>query len=302
MLGGHNEDGLIAFVDLLRKNNYEITDANLLTEEVIDPEATVAILASPKRDLTEDELRKLDSFLVNGDAYGKTVMYLTSADAPEITEFPNLAAWLAEWGIGVGESVVFETDPRLTMPTNPHIALVQYGESEYSADLQERSIYPVFAYAKPLSATFAEKGARSVKTLLQFSAQAGVIPVDATETWQPTDADITGPIPALLLSTETRYDNLTPKQSHVIATGSVYSLDAQFLGAVSYANADYYLGLIDALAGREDSVRIKDKTISMQTIEITSAQANTISLFVFILLPVGLLVFGIVVWMRRRHR
>ena len=303
MLGGHNEVGLVAFVDLLKKNNYDVTDMNLMTEEGIDPEISVAILAAPQRDLTEDELRKLDRFLQNNDAYGKTLMYLTSGDAPETALFPNLSAWLAEWGIGVGESVVFEMDTqRVLSMVDPMVALVGYAEDEYSADLQKKSIYPAVAYSRPLSVLFESRSAREVKTLLQFSPQSGIVPVDIAADWRPSEADMVGSIPALIVSTETRYDNLMPKQSNVLVSGAVYSLDAQLLGAVSYANSEYFLGLVDVLAGREESVRIQDKTISMNSIEVTAAQANTIGITLFILLPVALLIFGIVVWMRRRHR
>ena len=301
MLTGHNESSLAAFSETLTKNNYEITTANLITEAEIDPEATVAFLAAPQRDLSEEELRKLDVFLNNGEAYGKTLVYLPSIESAEVTEFPNLMAWLAEWGIGVGESVVFEGDTSRSMMGDFCMALVDYAETEFSARLIEKNLYNMVPYAKPLSVVFEEKSARSVKTLLQFSAKSGVLSADLANR-MPTEADMSGPIPALLLGSEVRYDNMTPKQSHVLAAGSLYMLDASVLSTVTYANAEYFLGVIDTLAGREESIRIQDKTISIDTMQITAAQGNTIFLVTVVILPIGLLVFGIVVWMRRRHR
>jgi hypothetical protein len=311
VLGGHNEGDLSVFTALLETNNYEVVSQNLLTEEQVDPEAAIALLAMPQRDLTEDELRKLDVFLSNGNNLGKTLFYMASADTADSAGYPNLSAWLGEWGIAVNDGVVFETDPSYMLsPTSPFVSLVDYAESEYSAAVQAKQLYPAALDARPLEILFpagAEggfaKGSRSAEVLLQFSASSGVLVGEELPAWPPPAEMLSGPIPTLIKTSETRYDGFNPLTSHVLASGSFYSMiNEQILGGVSFANAEYFLGLLNTLAGREDTIAIQDKTISMETMEMTANQQYGIIISVLIVLPLALLVFGIVVWLRRRHR
>ena len=302
IIEGHNEADLTGFIELLGKNNYQTAQVNLLTGEDISPEVTIALMAVPQRDLTEDELRKLDRFLSNDGRHGKTLVYMTSADAPNAALYPNLNAWLAEWGVAVSDSAIFELDmSRRLSATNPYWAIVSYSSEAYAAELIQRQLYPLVIYSRSIKPVYEAKGSRKTETLLHFSSQSGTVPENATENWQPTASDLTGPHPALILTTDTKYDNLTPLNSHLLTLGAYLALDPQFLNSGSYANAEYFLGVLDKLAGRESSMYIKDKSISMQMIEITAAQANSISLAVFIIFPVALLIFGIVVWLRRRR-
>jgi len=299
VLGGYNNGDISAFTAMLEANNYEIVHQNLMVEE-IDPEATVALLVTPQRDLGEESLRRIDRFLNNDNQFGRTLFYIASADQTPMSQMPNLSAWLEEWGIGVGESVVFETDlMRLLALGDLSLAIVDYAEDEFSAQMRQRQLFPAIMHSRPLVIMHEHRNARATQTLLQFSEMSGIRPMDR----QITEADITGPHPTLVLSTEMRWDGLTPMRSHVLVSGSHHSLDSIFLGHVNYANGDYFLTVLDSLAGREDTtVRIRDRTISITMMPMTLAQMNAIAAAVLIILPLSLLNFGILVWWRRRHK
>ena len=303
VLGGYNQSDIPAFINLLEMNNYEIIHENLFTVEDIDPDATIALLISPARDISEDDLRKLDRFLNNNNEYGRTLFFVTGAHQTPMSQKPNLSAWLAEWGIAVGDSVLFEMDFSYRfLLDDPFIALVNFSHNEIAFELSQtvraQNLLAASFYSNPLSILFTEQGVRNVSPLLQTTELSGIFP----EHGEITEDDFTGPHPVLVLSTMTRFQGMERLNSHVLVSGSLASFSPVVLGEVNFANSEYFLEIMNTLAGREDTVRIQDKTFSIATIQTTLTQARIINIFFIILLPVGLLASGIVVWLIRRHR
>lgn len=303
VLSGYNQAELPAFINLLEMNNSEIVHENLFTIEDIDSEATIALLIAPARDITEDDLRKIDRFLNNNNEYGRTLFFITGADHAPMSQMPNLSAWLAEWGISVGDDALFEMDPSYRFfLDNPYISFVNYSTNPLAQDLSHsvraQDLLAVSFNSNPISILFAEQGARRVYPLLQTTEFSGVFP----EHGDLTEYDFTGPHPMLALSTITRFQGVERLNAHVLVSSSWASFSPAVLGEMNFANSEYFLEVLDTLAQREDTVRIQDKTFSIATIQTTLAQNRIINVFFIVLLPVGLLASGIVVWLIRRHR
>jgi ABC-type uncharacterized transport system involved in gliding motility auxiliary subunit len=298
MLGGHDEtppEGLRALLDA---NSYEVLDQNLLTEE-INPEAKILVLNAPMRDLTAEELTKLDTFLYNGGKLGRNLVYFAGDTQPAM---PNLNAFLADWGIGVGESVVFETSLNKVMNMNGFIPAVDYVEEEYSQTVRERSLLTVVPYARPLTALFETSSSKQLSVILNFSETSGVVPADADETWAPSEADIAGPSPALIVTQDRTYEGTTLLTSSVAACGSALAAEQSFLQATSLGNGEFFLSVFNKLADRQDTVSIQAKTIGGNELGIQSQQVVIIGLLLAIVLPLAVLVCGTVVWLGRRHK
>ena len=303
VLGGYNQVPTQVFYELLEMNNFEIIHENLATVEEIDPEATIAFLISPARDITENDLRKLDNFLNNNYYYGKTLFIVTGAEQTPMSQMPNLYNWLVEWGISAQDSVLFEMDPEYRFAfDDPFIGFVDYSGNETALMLSEtvraQNLYVASFYSSPLSILFSQQGSRVVEPLLQTSSSSGIF----TGQQQISEADFTGPHPVLILSTMSGIQNNVRVNSHVLVSGSLSSLAPFVLGEVNFANSAYFIDLFNTLSNREDTVRIQDKSFSITTIHTTLAQARIISVMTMILLPLGMLATGVVVWLRRRHR
>lgn len=298
MLVGHNETELPGLKSLLEMNNYVILEQNLVTEAV-DPAATFAVIASPMRDFSEDELIKLDDFLYNGGKLGKTLLYFAAVDQPEM---PRLEAFLADWGIGVGVSAVFETSNNRVLSMNMLMPTVDYTEEVYSKSVQSSGLVTLVPYSRPLSVLFSEKNAISVSSPLMFSQTSGVIPPDAADNWQPSEADISGPIPALIVAQNLKYDGMEKLTSNVVACGSILAVEDSYLAATSIGNGEFFISLFNELSAREDIISIQSKTIGGGELGIQSQQLITLGLVFVLLLPLAVFIFGIVVWLGRRHK
>ncbi|MDR2482401.1 MAG: GldG family protein [Treponema sp.] len=297
VINGHGEESIAAFLDHLSLNAFEYVTQNLLTEE-IQPGVSLVILAAPSRDLSEEELRKLDGFLAGGK--NKTVFYLASASQQPL---PNLASFLAEWGIAVGEGTAFETDAARLLGNNPYLSIADYGEEEYSKNAAEKGLLPVTVQSRPLTALFEQKLYRTVIPLLRLSPRSGVRPANTVIDWQPSPADLTGDVPVLLLSRSLQTGRSgSLEQTNVLVSGSIFSLDQSILSGPNIANAGYFLDILGNLAGRERSVWVADKTLGFSQLGIAAGHVIVLVLVFMALLPLGTLIFGVVVWLRRRHR
>jgi hypothetical protein len=303
VINGHGESDVSPLTDLLQMNSWETVTVTTMTE-AIPPAASLLILAAPQRDLSTDELNNIDSFLENGD--DRTLLYFGSYNQPgqvdNQSSLPNLDAFLAEWGIAVDSGMVFETNNNRII-VDPFMAFADFVEGDYSKSVMEKGLSPVLPRTRPLRLVFEAQRYRRTSVLVQASADAGIMPANAEPDWYPGPQDMQAGIPLMTLSSSMR-TNVDGDfiNSHVIVCGSLLTLDQSLLGNVNIGNSTFFLDLLGNLAGREDRIYVMDKTLGFSTMNITMAQVIIFSLIFVVLVPLAVLVTGIVVWLRRRHR
>jgi hypothetical protein len=297
VIGGHGEDDISPFTELLSLNVYDVGSLNLFTED-IPGDTSLVILAAPDRDLSEEELQKLDSFLASGN--NKNLFYFASADQSAL---PNLEAFLDEWGIAVDDGVAFETDQSRIFGNSVYISFADYGEEEFSKNVSERGLYAVIPQSRPLRQVYEAERYRSVSALLRLSPGSGIRPGGTGADWSPTAEDMGGNVPVLLLSRSLRTGlSDSSERANVLVCGSTLALNSSILGSPNIANSAYFLDLTGRLTGRDIGIRIEDKTIGFSELGITIGKLIVIAAIFVVLLPLAILVTGIVVWLRRRHK
>lgn len=299
---GHGEASSSAFLDLLGDNNYEVSTANLLLGGLTEG-TDVALIIAPTTDYTEEEIDLLAAFLENGGAYGKTLLYFAGAEQPAL---PNLEAFLAEWGVAVGDGLVFETDQSRAYSTQPFYAITDYAEETYSSLLKDTSIPVLVPVCRPLEVLYSFMEHYTTTTLLTFGESAGVRPSDAGEDFSSKDAEIWGPIPAVVMSSYRLMDSTDATKevasSHVIVSGSSEMLADYTLYNTAFSNAGYMVSLLNELCGRDGMIAVTPKSIVGNALNLNQAAADTIGMVFIAVIPALMLVFGLVVWLTRRHK
>jgi hypothetical protein len=306
VISGHGELDAGAFTELLKMNVWETVTVNTITEP-IPPEADLLILAAPDRDLSVEELSGIDRFLEGGN--NRIFFYLSSlsqpgrSNQPDQPSFPNLDAFLAEWGLAVDGGIVFETDSNRIIGDSPYLSIADFVEDDYSKSVTAKELYPVLPQSRPLRLVYEAQRYRKTQVLIRSSPSAGIRPPDAPLDWSPSPRDMKADIPLLALSSSTR-NNAEGGiiKAHVLVCGSAAAWNSSILGNINIANSGYFLDLLGRLAGREDQIYIEDKTLGFSNLNITAAQLIILSLIFIVLVPLAVLVTGIVVWLRRRHR
>lgn len=280
-----------AYKKLLENNNYEVVETSLLTDD-IDSEAPIAVLFAPTVDLDSTSIQKLSDYLSNGGNYGKTLIYVA---AQSRTETPLLDSFLEEWGMALGDGYLAETDAQyLPVSNNPYLSIFDFANDDFTAGLKNASIPLVGAYSKPV--TILDEA--NVTPLFTTSENSGLIPFDADENFDFEGA-IDGKYNAGAISTH-KGDGA---DSSIIAIGSVAMFNSQFLSSSTFNNAEYFINMANIQSGNEEEgITIAPKDISLQELGIMSAQAMTIGTVFMVVIPVIVLIFGIVLWLRRRNR
>lgn len=295
---GHEEYTNTGLEALLTQNNFEIVTVDLNTEDIPE-DVDVAVMISPQNDLDEDILKKLDTFLKNGDNYGKNLLYFADVTQPQL---PNLEAFLEEWGIVIGDGVVFQTDNSKIMNYSPYFSVVDYVDETYSENFTSKGTYVALPFSRPLSQAFTERNGFSTSVLLQFGSAAGIRPSDAADSFVPSAADASGPIPGMIMSTKARYVNLEAYESRVVVCGTVSALESYILQSTSVTNGEYFTNLFNLLTERDDVISIAPKTIGSSELNINAQQAYTLLIIFMVVLPLAVLATGIVIWFRRRNK
>lgn len=300
VLKGNGVAEMPAFTRLLADNNYELSEVNLAVGE-LDDSYDLALLLAPQQDLSEDVLKKLDAFLYNQGAYGKTLLYTADVTRDAL---PNMEAFLKEWGIVVGGGAVFETTPARTYQYQPYYPVALYAEDTFRSKLLDPSMPVLMPLARPLTVLFTARDTRFNEVLLEFSETSGVRPASAVEGFSVAQAERWGPMPALVLASKRIYGStgMTQYRSNLVVSASTAMLDAFSIQNTSLANSEYLLNLLNALCERQDVVTIRPKSLAGATLAISTSQASLLGIILAGALPLTILVAGIAIWLVRRYQ
>lgn len=302
VLTGHGETPITAFASMLGTNNYDVAEVNLLMGQ-LEEDTDLVLLVAPTTDLSDEEIDRLDTFLKNGGAYGKTLFYCAS---PQQAALPNLEAFLADWGVRAGDGLVFETDASRVYSTQPFYAITDYVSEAYAQLVPDSNAPMLVPVSRPLEILFSQQENYHTETLLQFGDTTGVRPSDAAEDFTAADATRHGPFPALVLCSYQLRDKanagVVQARSNVLVSGSSELLQSYAVGNASFANGRYLLGLLNTLCEKEETFAVTPKTIVGNTLNISQGQADRLGYLFVAGVPAVILLLGVGVWLSRRHQ
>lgn len=307
MITGYNSSDTSDLKTLFEKNNYTVkTISDLLTSDI--PEETdVLVLASPTVDLTNDEIKKIDTFLENGGKHGKNMLYFASSSQ---LSTPNLDALLLDWGIKFEYGTVTETDSdyalssengkaatamMLKLADNDTVSKVagEYSESQFVGSSQ-----------RPMYTSFDENGKYHTAEIIKTSDGTTVMPNGAADDWQPASDSVKRSYSSMILSTYATGDkdnNGEEIRSNVCAVSGIDCVS--FSSYYSFVKTNNVLvNVTNSMVNKGDNSYVFDnKEISTNSLTVTEAQTNIVKT-VFWAVPALIIAVGIVVYVRRKHR
>ncbi len=293
MIKGNNEQDYSSLKSLLENNAYQVNEVSLATGD-FDKDAKVAIMYAPSVDLDEKIVEKLSTWLSNDGKYGRSLIYVPTAD---MGEMPNLDDFLKEWGMSIDRGYVFETDETALVNANsPYAFTVSYGDY-YKDNLKNSKIPVVVSESHAVNIT----DENTAHALLKTTNKAGVLPIDADKSWDYKDA-ITGN--GENVAAEGVMTNEDKKSSRVVVFGSYVMFSDTIMQYNSFNNSAYFMNVINTIADKEDvGITIESKSIDNTELGITDVATQNTMLIVFVIvIPIAILVAGFVFWLRRRNR
>lgn len=292
MTEGHGEQSLSSsFKGSLDKENVEYETINLMDYDTVPETAACLVINGPAGDLSEDDLNKVIAYLDQG---GKVILVLGYREV----ETPNLDALLAYMDLSIADGLVVEESPDHYYQS-PFYLLPTVAANSYTAGIY--GSYYVFApYSQGIVISEEQDGEDvSYDNFLRTSSSAYSMRnfAEATE-YGRQEGDAEGPFSLGVEAVKTLEDGQ--------ATMVVYSSDQMFTDSaslmVSGANQMLFTNTVSHFVDHETTVSIPAKDYEVSTLMISQGSALTLGLITMILLPLGSLIVGFVIWLQRRRK
>ncbi len=300
-----NSEDYTYFKNYLESNGFE-TDEMSPAFGAIPEDTQILVLFAPSVDLDEKFVDSISDYLLNGGEYGKQLMYLPSG---ELLDTPNIDSLIEEWGIEVDNGYALENDTNYMAPMGGgyYLFAAQYADQTYNAKMKNKDLpfCVIGGYTKPLNVL----DTTNVTSLLTLSDQSTILYASETAD-EPVSDPVSSPnlvIGAIAKKGTTASDDTDSsasetKESHIVVIGSSVAMSETLLKSNVYGNSTYILSAFNTLVNREDvGVSIEAKSLENPALGITSAQIFTLGTIFIIAIPVGVLIAGIVIFVKRRN-
>lgn len=304
---GFGESDSSSLSNLLSKNGYDVETINLQSVAEIDSGIDYIVMFAPSMDYDNENLDKLAKFLDNDGAFGKNLIYFSNGQAyynktsEDSAALVNLSAFLAEWGIQIGDSYIMQTNPEYTYGNMAIAQVLDIQDTDYAGDVYGNSLFTYDGYVRPVIRIWGEDKSKSgieQKVLIKTYDGAYLRPMS---TLSDSEFDISSAESGVFNDAVCAYKIHSTSQevSRVVAFGSELFPD------VSYSNSnnqDFLVNMFNYISGKTEGVTITSKAFSTAGFDMNQGSANVLAVILCVVVPVVVIVLGIVIWVRRRHR
>lgn len=293
-LGGHNEIALSdTFENGLKKENADLADLTLLTEDAVPADADGVIILAPENDLGEDDADKLIAYLEQGGSLLIETCYLDRFSE----EMPNLSRVLSYFGLSVGDGLIVEQDNSMMYQSPvyllPEVSYDSLTSGIYGSDYD----YVMMPYAQQI--VVEENEAVEVTTLLETSERSYTkTGLNDSDDIEKNESDPEGPFAVGVKAVKAQENG---DAQLILYTSQLLFTDVTNQYTMNN-NLKLFTNAVGAMTGEAESVSVPVKTFETFYLTIPAAAAIRYGILFMGVLPVGLLVIGIVIWIRRRKR
>lgn len=292
MLTGHGEAALSdAMAGAIAADNMDLRPLSLASGGGIPQDAAAIAVISPQTDIAAEEKAQLESYLNGG---GNLLLASGFADA----DMTNLYVLMSAFGMEPVPGVIIEGDESHSVSGYSFYLLPDIVSHAVTDPIVENRTRVVMPAAMGLKAT-EHRSSLAVSPLLTTSAAAYSKPnAYTTDTFDREAGDIDGPF-SVAMAAEEKFDN---NNIRVVWLGSAMMLEDKTDAIVSGANKDLFVNALGWLCDKESSVTVRPKSTLTSYLAVPTASRNIISTVILIVLPLGALGAGVMIFVRRRRR
>ncbi len=300
ILTGHSSKDYTAdYQTLLKTNNYEVEviSDSLITE--IPAEYDAIIIAAPTKDFVGEELDAISAYLDNDGNLDKGLIFFANTNSPYLT---NLYEFLEQWGIVMGEGILYETESGNHMPDDPTtIGLYPSGKD----DMTDGATICITGGNVPMSLAFEQQSVMTVTSVVDSLETTIAAPVGTGAGWKDADNYEKKSYSSVIQSKIEDYNSDNEKiSSYVIAFGSTDYIASAYSEQSSVSNKDITLAAAERASGAESTgISFISKTITEESFatDVTESSVNVIRFIFMLFLPVLSIVTAIIIYIKRRN-
>ncbi|MFW6313589.1 MAG: GldG family protein [Spirochaetota bacterium] len=269
--------------------NFELRTVNLSTAPQVPDDGSIIAIIRPRSDLSAQEAERIGDFLSAG---GKGFFAIDF----EVGEVPNIEALLDRFGIGLPAGVLLEPDRNFNAGQIVQLA-PGLEESPITDPLIEASYRVVTPLARPVVELETKPRSVTIEPLLTTSPESFYRTDLENSSQTITPADMPGPHPVALSAVEREFTT-SDEITRLVVIG-----DAEFISLVDQVNGnlDFLMNSFGWLEQQEETLSIRPKTTMQFPMQTSGMQQLIFGALFVIVIPLGILIAGLVIWLRRRH-
>ncbi len=278
------QDGYGYIKDTLQKQGFVVKKLFLLAEKTIPADASVVVIAGPKRSFTAEEQLLLKNYL---ESEGQFFLLLDPVLDPK--EATGLEDLVAAWGAKMDNGLILDpSSGRITIPTmNPG----SYLPHEITQNFNLATFFPV---SRAVFFDAVRGQGYRYDPFLETHPEAWYTQELSGDLEVDPDRDQQGRIQfgGVISSTG------ASKMRMVIIGDSDFANNG---AARSAGNGDLFLNILSWLANESDLISIRPKEVPTATLLLSPNQINTIFTVSVLILPIGVMGIGLYIWRGRRR-
>lgn len=305
-LEGHKErdpfspqsTGMTKLLSALKKQGFKVQPHNLIRTQSIPDNTDILVIAAAQAAVPEGELKIIQTYVKNGGH----LLWLQDPDSTDtLTPLADQLGIIIHKGTVVDSNI--ELQQMLGIQNAAAIPVIDYGRSKITKNIETATLFP---FSCMIEEDFDAKSKDEING--EYDAFLSSMPTSWLETGSLTEGDITfdadkddiqGPIPlAISLKKKINKENDETTEQRIIIVGDSDFMLNSFIGYGS--NMDLAMNIFNWLSADDQLVELKSQTARDIQLDISENVLLSFSLFFLVLLPLGLLITGGVIWMRRR--
>lgn len=300
-LNGHGEKEMKDHYDnlssLMKSKNYRTSSLNLSDTESVPEDAEIIVVASPSSDITDQEYDKLSAYLDKGGS----ISVMLSPNGGEF-DYDNLQKLLDPFCLDIEYDYLRETESTAHISGDDTTIMCNLASQDESSALyadMESLISSEFITYMPKS--------RSVNINSNneniSSVEAGILinsnDTAVSEPYGGTyDSDV---IEGYELPLAVYSEDKSRNNAKAALFGNAEFIDDEHISDVSYLSSYYvYLATVSWMANQNLDMEIGAKSAATDYLSVSKDTAQML-VFVFIALPVVIMIIGVGIWLKRRH-
>lgn len=289
---GHGESTFSTTIsDLMKKNNYNVEELNLVMNTEIPDDCDLLMMYAPTNDLSQEEADVMKNYLKSG---GKVMLILGDTTSEQL---PNLMGILSDYGMKEADGYI--ADPKRCYQGNAYYLFPQLSVSgDLANGISSQMVLLVNTHGLELSDP--ARDTISVNAFMSTTNNAYAVTEDAqTEGSYTLGAVATESISKDDAEDENSTDNSETLESRLTVISSASMIDSQITDAfTTLENTTLFMNAVTANFDGVKNISIEPKSLSVEY--NTVKHSGLLSLLVIFGVPIVLLIGGFSVWYRRR--
>lgn len=295
-LTGHGETELgTTYLEYISSENVGTGEISLLNIDAIPEDCSSILINNPTSDLSVSDVDMLKGYLDEGG----NIILVTGATTYNSESMPNLSSLTEYMGLESVDGLVVETDRNRYMGY-AHYLLPNLNSSASDGPtslMSSTDVYVLMNAAHGIVST----GERSVTPLLSSSSYAYVKSDLTSDTLEKADGDIEGQV-YIGAAVTGEADGTRSDTCKFVWYSSPAISDENADMYVSGGNSSLFISTVNWMSENKTNLSIIAKQLQVEALTVTEADVAIWSPVIIFIIPLAFLVWGFVIWFKRRKK